>query len=137
MQAVTMLREDDLDEAKETAETKGELSRERAYDILQALQITATVVDSQRSAWRRTYEATPARQRLEGLASVGATWQNQEQRKSTGRNCQSAFSCAVVFDKGRLKPTERNRQRPAIQAGGLAKSQTIEYIGDIRKTIAG
>ncbi len=31
VQAVTiMLREDDLDEAKETAETKGELSRERA-----------------------------------------------------------------------------------------------------------
>jgi hypothetical protein len=38
LQAVTMLREDDLDEAKETAETKGELSREDVHDILQGMQ---------------------------------------------------------------------------------------------------
>ncbi len=31
--AVTMLREDDLDEAKETAETKGELSCEDVYAV--------------------------------------------------------------------------------------------------------
>ncbi len=40
LQAVTMLREDDLDEAKETAETKGELSREDVHDILQGIQTT-------------------------------------------------------------------------------------------------
>ena len=38
LQAVTMLTEDDMDEAKETAETKGELSREDVYDILQGMQ---------------------------------------------------------------------------------------------------
>lgn len=38
LQAVTMLTEDDLDEAKETAETKGELSREDVHDILQGMQ---------------------------------------------------------------------------------------------------
>lgn len=38
LQAVTMLTEDDMDEAKETAETKGELSREDVHDILQGMQ---------------------------------------------------------------------------------------------------
>lgn len=38
LQAVTMLTEDDMDEAKETAEAKGELSREDVHDILQGLQ---------------------------------------------------------------------------------------------------
>ena len=38
LQAVTMLTEDDMDEAKETTETKGELSREDVHDILQGLQ---------------------------------------------------------------------------------------------------
>lgn len=38
LQAVTMLTEDDMDEAKETAETKGELSREDVHDILTSLQ---------------------------------------------------------------------------------------------------
>lgn len=38
LQAVTMLTEDSLDEAKETAETKGELSREDVHDILQGMQ---------------------------------------------------------------------------------------------------
>ena len=36
--AMTMLTEDSLDEAKETAETKGELSREDVHDILQGMQ---------------------------------------------------------------------------------------------------
>lgn len=36
--AMTMLTEDDMDEAKETAEAKGELSREDVHDILQGLQ---------------------------------------------------------------------------------------------------
>lgn len=38
LQAVTMLTEDSLDEAKETAETKGELSREDVHDILRGMQ---------------------------------------------------------------------------------------------------
>lgn len=38
LQAVTMLTEDDMDEAKETVETKGELSREDVHDILQGMQ---------------------------------------------------------------------------------------------------
>lgn len=38
LQAVTMLTEDDMDEAKETAETKGELSREDVHDILRGMQ---------------------------------------------------------------------------------------------------
>ena len=38
LQAVTMLTEDDMDEAKETAEVKGELSREDVHDILQGMQ---------------------------------------------------------------------------------------------------
>lgn len=38
LQAVTMLTEDDMDEAKETAETKGELTREDVHDILQGMQ---------------------------------------------------------------------------------------------------
>lgn len=38
LQAVTMLTEDDMDGAKETAETKGELSREDVHDILQGMQ---------------------------------------------------------------------------------------------------
>lgn len=38
LQAVTMLTEDDMDEAKETAEAKGELSRKDVHDILQGLQ---------------------------------------------------------------------------------------------------
>ena len=38
LQAVTMLTEDDMDDAKETAETKGELSREDVHDILQGMQ---------------------------------------------------------------------------------------------------
>ena len=38
LQAVTMLTEDDMDEAKETAETKGELSREDVHNILQGMQ---------------------------------------------------------------------------------------------------
>ena len=38
LQAVTMLTEDDMDEAKETAEAKGELSREDVHDILQGMQ---------------------------------------------------------------------------------------------------
>lgn len=38
LQAVTMLTEDDMDEAKETAETKGELSREDVHDILEGLE---------------------------------------------------------------------------------------------------
>lgn len=38
LQAMTMLTEDDMDEAKETAETKGELSREDVHDILQGMQ---------------------------------------------------------------------------------------------------
>lgn len=36
--AMTMLTEDSLDEAKETAEAKGELSREDVHDILQGMQ---------------------------------------------------------------------------------------------------
>lgn len=36
--AMTMLTEDDMDEAKETAEAKGELSREDVHDILQGMQ---------------------------------------------------------------------------------------------------
>lgn len=36
--AMTMLTEDNMDEAKETAETKGELSREDVHDILQGMQ---------------------------------------------------------------------------------------------------
>lgn len=38
LQAMTMLTEDDMDKAKETAETKGELSREDVHDILQGMQ---------------------------------------------------------------------------------------------------
>ena len=38
LQAVTMLTEDDMDEAKETAEAKGELTREDVHDILQGMQ---------------------------------------------------------------------------------------------------
>lgn len=38
LQAVTMLTEDDMDEAKETAETKGELTRDDVHDILQGMQ---------------------------------------------------------------------------------------------------
>lgn len=38
LQAVTMLTEDDMDEAKETAETKGELSREDVHELLESLQ---------------------------------------------------------------------------------------------------
>lgn len=38
LQAMAMLQEDNLDEAKETAETKGELSREDVHDILTSLQ---------------------------------------------------------------------------------------------------
>lgn len=38
LQAVTMLTEEDMDEAKETAEAKGELSREDVHDILQGMQ---------------------------------------------------------------------------------------------------
>lgn len=38
LQAVTMLTEDDMDDAKETAETKGELTREDVHDILQGMQ---------------------------------------------------------------------------------------------------
>lgn len=38
LQAATMLTEDDMDEAKETAEAKGELSREDVQDILQGMQ---------------------------------------------------------------------------------------------------
>lgn len=38
LQAVTMLTEDDMDGAKETAETKGELTREDVHDILQGMQ---------------------------------------------------------------------------------------------------
>lgn len=38
LQAVTMLTEDDMDEAKETAETKGELSREDVHEVLASLQ---------------------------------------------------------------------------------------------------
>ena len=38
LQAVTMLTEDDMDEAKETAETKGELSREDVHAILEGLE---------------------------------------------------------------------------------------------------
>lgn len=38
LQAVTMLTEDDLDEAKETAETKGELTREDVHAILEGLE---------------------------------------------------------------------------------------------------
>lgn len=38
LQAMAMLQEDDLDEAKETAETKGELTREDVHDILAGLQ---------------------------------------------------------------------------------------------------
>lgn len=38
LQAVTMLTEDDMDGAKEIAETKGELSREDVHDILQGMQ---------------------------------------------------------------------------------------------------
>lgn len=36
--AMTMLTEDNMDEAKETAEAKGELSREDVHDILQGMQ---------------------------------------------------------------------------------------------------
>lgn len=38
LQAVTMLTEDDMDEAKETAEAKGELTRDDVHDILQGMQ---------------------------------------------------------------------------------------------------
>ena len=38
LQAMAMLQEDDLDEAKETAETKGELTRDDVHDILAGLQ---------------------------------------------------------------------------------------------------
>ena len=38
LQAVTMLTEDDMDEAKETAETKGELTREDVHEVLASLQ---------------------------------------------------------------------------------------------------
>lgn len=38
LQAVTMLTEDDMDGAKETAETKGELTRDDVHDILQGMQ---------------------------------------------------------------------------------------------------
>lgn len=38
LQATAMLQEDDLDNGKETAETKGELSREDVHDILQGMQ---------------------------------------------------------------------------------------------------
>ena len=38
LQAMTMLTAEDLDEAKETAETKGELTRDDVHDILQGLQ---------------------------------------------------------------------------------------------------
>lgn len=47
LQAVTMLTEDDMDEAKETAETKGELSREDVHDILQGMQ------DLQDDGWQQ------------------------------------------------------------------------------------
>lgn len=38
LQAMAMLQEDDLDNAKDKAETKGELSREDVHDILEGLQ---------------------------------------------------------------------------------------------------
>ena len=38
LQAVTMLTEDDMDEAKETAEAKGELTREDVHEVLASLQ---------------------------------------------------------------------------------------------------
>ena len=38
LQAVTMLTEDDMDEAKETAEVKGELNREDVHEILEGLR---------------------------------------------------------------------------------------------------
>jgi DNA repair exonuclease SbcCD ATPase subunit len=47
LQAVTMLTEDDMDEAKETAETKGELTREDVHDILQGMQ------DLQDDSWQQ------------------------------------------------------------------------------------
>ena len=45
--AMTMLTEDDMDEAKETAEAKGELSREDVHDILQGMQ------DLHDDSWQR------------------------------------------------------------------------------------
>ncbi len=63
-QAGTMLREDDLDEAKETAETKGELSREDVHDILQGMQDLHE--DGPQPDSRERSDAHPCGQRLQG-----------------------------------------------------------------------
>ncbi len=87
LQAVTMLVRGRLDEAKETAETEGELSREDVHDIWQGMQdLHEDGPRSQTTAERVAATHTPAGNARKGNASGGlrpsaTPAQNQRQRK--------------------------------------------------------
>ncbi len=74
-----------MDEAKETAELKSELSREGVHDILQGMQDLpgmCAVVDSQRARSATLHlRATPAGNASGGLASVGDLAKSKTKRK--------------------------------------------------------
>ncbi len=129
-----MLRGDDLDEAKETAETKGELG-ERAVTSCKACK---TYTDGpqliQRSAWRKHLRAAPRKGNASGgLASVGDLAESKTKRKRQGREHRSTLALARwIFDRS---ANRRNRtvRRPAVKLQDNLAKPNVWYNGDIKK----
>ncbi len=90
-----------MDEAKETAETKGELSREdvrrasckacKTYEMAHSCRLAAERVA------RHTYEATPEAMRSGGLASVGDLANQRQKEKGKAEHRNALLSTIVLI----------------------------------------
>ncbi len=114
---------------------KSELSREDVHDTLQGMQDLHEIglhswATAERVA-RHAPRATPARQCVWKLASVGDLAKIKTKKRQAEH--RSAFSLALrfVFDK---RSTERNRQEDyAIKLAGTQLGKTNVVYGDIMK----
>ncbi len=126
LQAVTMLRRT-TDEAKETAETKGELSREGHYmtsckgiqDLRDGPQLWAP--GGARSATH--LRATPARRRLE-VWRPSATCKIKTKKKARP---STAVHCTALIARWSSEPTERGTdpEGPAVSWQDNGKTENI------------
>ncbi len=117
---------DDLNEAKEeTAETKGELSRENVHDILQGMQDLrgwpAVGAHSGRVA-RRTPTGNARKAMRGGLASVGDLAKSKTKEKARPSTASAFAAAFVVFDRSAGSSRQAN-QKATVKLAGQQQKQ--------------
>ncbi len=124
LQAVTMLREDDLDpKPKETAEAKA-AEREDVRDILQAYKTCEMAqLWAAAGAWRDAHRATPARLCV-WVWRPSATWRKSKTKEKARPSTAKLHYAAIVADKVGANRRSGTVQGPRQAGGTTAKPGT-------------